>query len=386
MLSISSLFAPLAISQLALLGLLLLFNYRGLLARLLAFFCLCLVAYVLLTMNLFNDSVSGTFVLGRLATLSPFVIWLIAYLLFVDEGKIKPVIWISIACFVVARATGQLLQIFTPEVADSGFHFVLTQLLPQLAMLAFSVHAVLLGLQGYADDLVIQRRQFRVSFVICMGAVVVAVVGISMLTGLQNYYGLNLIAGLDNISSDVYNFYLFAVSLFFNLRAFRLSEEALTLIPQHAAQNLPAQTASSNAKAIDPAIVEKLESLMLDERLYAQPGLTIADLAERLSMQEYKLRRLINQSMQYRNFNQFLNNYRIEAASSQLRQSDDPVSSIALGVGYSSLSVFNKAFKDRFSMTPTEYRSAGAGGAAFSDDPKVSPLAPRITQSRAKTH
>lgn len=386
MLSISSLFAPLAISQLALLGLLLAINYRGLLARLLAFFCLCLVAYVLLTMDIFDSNTAGSFVLGRLATFSPFLIWLIAYLLFVDEGRIKPVIWISIACFFLARAIGQLLAIFAPEITSNGVFYMLTQVLPQLAMLAFSAHAILLGLQGYGDDLVVQRRQFRVLFVICMGAVVVAVVGIGTITGLQEFYGFNLIAGLDYISPDVYNFYLFAVSLFFNLRAFRLSEEALTLIPQHAEQYSPTQSGNNNAKAVDPAIIERLEFLMVEEKLYAQPGLTIADLAERLSMQEYKLRRLINQSMQYRNFNQFLNNYRIEAASSQLLQSEDPVSSIALGVGYSSLSVFNKAFKDRFNMTPTEYRNSHPGEAGFSNDPKVSSLAQRMAQSRAKPH
>ena len=335
-------------------------------------------------MSLFDDSFAASFVLGRLATLSPYVIWLIAYLLFVDEGKIKPVIWITIACFVLARAIGQLLAEFTPEVTESAAHFVLTQLLPQLAMLAFSAHAVLLGLQGYADDLVIQRRQFRVMFVICMAAVVVVVVGVSMVTGFQAYYSINLISGLESIPSDLYNLYLFVVCLFFNLRAFRLSEEALTLIPQSSILTAPAHSISASAKTIDPAIIEKLETLMLEEKLYTQPGLTIADLAERLSMQEYKLRRLINQSMQYRNFNQFLNNYRIEAASTQLLQSDRPVSSIALGVGYSSLSVFNKAFKDRFNMTPTEYRNSSVGGTAFSNDPKISPLAPRMARSQTK--
>jgi AraC-like DNA-binding protein len=35
-----------------------------------------------------------------------------------------------------------------------------------------------------------------------------------------------------------------------------------------------------------------------------------------------------------------------------------PISSIALDVGFSSLSVFNKAFKERFGMTPSAWRQA----------------------------
>ena len=38
---------------------------------------------------------------------------------------------------------------------------------------------------------------------------------------------------------------------------------------------------------------------------------TIAQLAEQLGTQEYRLRRLINGSMGHRNFNAFLNAYRI---------------------------------------------------------------------------
>ena len=63
--------------------------------------------------------------------------------------------------------------------------------------------------------------------------------------------------------------------------------------------------------------------------------------------------------MGYRNFNQFLNHYRIEEASRRLLESTVPVSTIALDIGYGSLSSFNAAFKARYNMTPTEYRSQG---------------------------
>ena len=97
---------------------------------------------------------------------------------------------------------------------------------------------------------------------------------------------------------------------------------------------------------------------MEEGKLYTQTGLTISDLADNLSIQEYRLRRIINQQLNYRNFNQFLNNYRIEDACSRLKETNTPVSTIALDVGYASLSVFNKAFRERYALTPTEFRNS----------------------------
>jgi AraC-like DNA-binding protein len=70
------------------------------------------------------------------------------------------------------------------------------------------------------------------------------------------------------------------------------------------------------------------------------------------------LRRVINQQLKFKNFNQFLNNYRIEDACTRLRETNAPISTIALDVGYTSLSVFNKAFKERYKVTPSVFRNS----------------------------
>jgi AraC-like DNA-binding protein len=62
--------------------------------------------------------------------------------------------------------------------------------------------------------------------------------------------------------------------------------------------------------------------------------------------------------MGYRNFNQFLNFYRLGEASKRLRETEAPVSAIAFEVGYASLSSFNSVFKNQFALTPTEYRQS----------------------------
>jgi hypothetical protein len=54
----------------------------------------------------------------------------------------------------------------------------------------------------------------------------------------------------------------------------------------------------------------KLESLIQEKKIYRKEGLTIGELAELMNGQEYRVRRLINGELGFRNFNDFLNKYR----------------------------------------------------------------------------
>jgi AraC-like DNA-binding protein len=109
----------------------------------------------------------------------------------------------------------------------------------------------------------------------------------------------------------------------------------------------------------DQQQIAALNRLMHGERIYRQEGLTIGMLANRLNLPEYRLRRLINQQLGYRNFSAFLNGYRIEEAKAALAdptQADVPVTTIALDAGFQSLGPFNRAFKSITGVTPTEFR------------------------------
>ena len=89
----------------------------------------------------------------------------------------------------------------------------------------------------------------------------------------------------------------------------------------------------------------------------------IGTLATKLAIPEYRLRRLINQRLGYRNFNVFLNNHRIEEAKAALAdpsQAEVPVITIAMDAGFQSLGPFNRAFKATTGVTPTEYRRLNA--------------------------
>ncbi|MEM1402573.1 MAG: helix-turn-helix transcriptional regulator [Pseudomonadota bacterium] len=131
---------------------------------------------------------------------------------------------------------------------------------------------------------------------------------------------------------------------------------------QRAAPN-PVEDASATPKVEDrdKEALAALSRLMNEEHIYREMGLTLTDLARRSEIPAYRLRQLINAGLGYRNFNDFLNRYRIDEAAERLRdaaQQDTQVLVIALDAGFRSLSTFNKAFKAMFSTTPTEYRRA----------------------------
>lgn len=111
--------------------------------------------------------------------------------------------------------------------------------------------------------------------------------------------------------------------------------------------------------AVDPMLLRRLQKLMSEERIYRREGLTIGALAVMLNLPEYRLRQIINEGLGHRNFNAFLNSYRIGEAKAALGdpdQKDVPILTIAMDSGFQSIGPFNRAFKADAGVTPTEFR------------------------------
>lgn len=120
---------------------------------------------------------------------------------------------------------------------------------------------------------------------------------------------------------------------------------------------------TSNAKSSETAL-EKQELVALlyameTECSYRNMELTISRLAEDISVPEHHLRNLINRHLGYRNFNDFLNQYRVAETAERLldeRYAKLPIMTIAMDAGYRSMTTFNKAFKSITGKTPRDYR------------------------------
>jgi len=123
------------------------------------------------------------------------------------------------------------------------------------------------------------------------------------------------------------------------------------------------------------ALARRVTAAMDTDRLWKREGLGIADLARLVGTQEYLLRRAINRRLGYRNFNDFLHDYRLGEVARRLGDPAErhlPVLTIALDCGYGSIGPFNRAFKARFGLTPSQFRELRSKDIAVSEIGRIS--------------
>ncbi|MCP9770612.1 AraC family transcriptional regulator [Lacihabitans sp. LS3-19] len=102
---------------------------------------------------------------------------------------------------------------------------------------------------------------------------------------------------------------------------------------------------------------EKIETLMLVDKMYENPELVISDLSNKLSTHSKKISKVINQGFNM-NFNDFVNHYRIKALIQKIEEGEHNIQtllSLAFECGFNSKSTFNRAFKRATSLNPKEY-------------------------------
>jgi AraC-like DNA-binding protein len=118
------------------------------------------------------------------------------------------------------------------------------------------------------------------------------------------------------------------------------------------------------ARDRDQEIVARLQELMTRNAAYREPDLAVASVAARLGVSEKKLRELINRRLEFRNFSTYVNAFRVEEVRRRLldsRHDEVPILTMALEAGFGSIVAFNRAFKDKYGMTPTVCRSQRQG-------------------------
>lgn len=128
----------------------------------------------------------------------------------------------------------------------------------------------------------------------------------------------------------------------------------------------------------DTALAAALQQAMETDRAYRDDRLSVASLAARLGVPEYRLRRHINRHLGFRNFNVYVNSYRLADARRWLADpahGDAPILTIALDAGFGSIGPFNRAFKADTGLTPTEFRAQVLAGGA--GQPREARQAPR---------
>ncbi|MCY0096628.1 helix-turn-helix transcriptional regulator [Hoeflea ulvae] len=233
---------------------------------------------------------------------------------------------------------------------------------PEGLRLSFTVglvvmNATLLGLIIYralrnrASDLIEDRRRFSL-------ALAFTVPPFTLFVFVANLISIEapLNAELCLIYSAVY----FCLALGFSYWLTALKDGLF----QRPVNGAVAEAGRGELSAADRLELDRVVKAM-DGGLYLEPGLTIGALADLLSVPEHRLRRLINGGLGYRNFAAFVNDYRIREAKRRLSDPEmarEQIIQHAFSLGYASLAPFNRAFRERVGVSPTEYRENALAG------------------------
>ena len=103
---------------------------------------------------------------------------------------------------------------------------------------------------------------------------------------------------------------------------------------------------------------QQLDRLMIDDKVYRNPGLSLMELAKILCIPRSLLSQVINEIAGV-NFFDYINKHRVEEAGRlMVDPKNEHLTIVAIGsdAGFNSKASFNRAFKKFTQMTPSEYR------------------------------
>lgn len=362
----------LAISNLAFLAIYLLLNHRkSAIGSIGAVLAICLIARLIAEyMTLYSTGdVSTSFlivklVMYRLGNASGFVLWIFSYMLFVDGARIRHIhlgFWgLAIGADLV-RLAGSIAGNFYTEsfyAFTNNFYYTLTMGISQSVMIGFILASIHLATKGFKSDLIVERRSERIAF---SGGVAMLLL---VMAADRGFWVFGTILQIEN-ASTLLNGSIIDRTLLYGIYTYLTSTALFLWILSSPPATMNRRSNHSielfgeleKVSKIDASVIQRIEDAMLNQKLYLKPHLTVSELSKKVSVPEYKVRKAINRQLGFKNFCEFLNHYRIEETSRMLLETEIPISNIGIDVGYSSMSTFYKAFKEKYSLTPKEYRA-----------------------------
>jgi AraC-like DNA-binding protein len=283
---------------------------------------------------------------------NPVLVWLWVRATFDDDFVLRrwhAALLLIVVCIAFAVSLGWTIW---PNLARAGARLI------SLLALVLAVSAAAQTVRTWSADLVAGRRRLRLVIVTSSLLFIGLWAGpdlISTSSGIPGVFGsLPSAIGLLAIAA------LVGWSLFYPPPAdLAVAATAIDAPPDDVGSAQTVPRADAGRDTVAPVLLRRLDRLMTVERIYRQEDLTIAMLAARLDLPEHRLRQVINEGLGHRNFNAFLNRYRIDEAKASLSdagQRDVPVLTIAMDAGFQSIGPFNRAFKADTGLTPTEFR------------------------------
>ncbi len=340
-------------------------------ARVFLVFLLATIAFLVFPLvpqewSLFTNNIQATV---------PALFWLLCQYAFNDRPRLKNV-WSVMAVYsFVAPSLARVFwadQEFTPMMSFWGWHS------GQICEYLLLSHGLWVIVSNWSDDLVESRRMLRIAMLIVVG-VAVTTAAISLNFGLAGEYTRGIIVSVSGFIISMFLIQGKPGILFGEAHSRELTESSPDYLAnsvtssQYSAEDVADGATNSTLLPPNPAFSPtepeqtqqedshskeaKALSDVMTNGFYRTENLTLKVLAKEIGLPEYKLRSLINQTLGYRNFNDYINKLRVTDAAKRLIECpDDPILNISLDVGYRSISSFNRAFKDIVGVSPTTYR------------------------------
>jgi len=104
--------------------------------------------------------------------------------------------------------------------------------------------------------------------------------------------------------------------------------------------------------------VPKLEAAMIEQKLFTNPTLSLADLAAAIDLKPYQLTQILNRILQ-QSFNDYVNTFRVKEAIRMIESPDYDhytLLSIAFESGFNSKATFNRIVKKMTGKSPNEIK------------------------------
>jgi len=322
------------------------YKYRALTAGLwFVVLCLGLMAYVLLP--LLFKVVWLRYPAVVLALLVPPVFWLFCDALFneqIHQRRFPVATGIAITLFVVVSMGSFLMfQDDSAEFAGEVLFGISYGL-----RLAFLALAIFVLIRSWGDDLVDSRRSLRGLLLTISAGYLLVVLVVELTLGNRAAPPV-----LETVHSGSMAIALLIVAVWF------LIANPEGLFAAYCADTRATAEPSKELSHSELAWLEQLDQFMNANHGYRRHELSIGLLATELKIPEHMLRRLINRHLGFRNFRQYLNKLRLQEAATRLTdpaQANLPILSIALDTGFGSITSFNRAFREVYALTPSEYR------------------------------
>lgn len=123
-------------------------------------------------------------------------------------------------------------------------------------------------------------------------------------------------------------------------------------------KNNPPQTIKLSADKIDK-ILEIISKAMSEDKVYLDPELTVRKLSILINLPPKTISAILNQHLQI-NFNDYINNFRVEEVKLRLPDPQNKnltILAIAFDSGFNSVTTFQRVFKNKTGLTPKEFLS-----------------------------